>query len=397
MTLPRRPRAVLRPLALVAIVLVLAGSLSGCLFVKGDTSKITLVSSRTVDGWQYDFYRDTAYPCSISGYQTFVIGRKVGTSASVAHPLWVKMRGGGAGWFSADGKPQPTAGVKTEQSFDTLMKYDDNGLMAQVRAAPEHFRVLIVSMCSHDIYGGMNTPDPHNPNKTPDGKPRPTTGLISVKAAVQYVVAHDNTRDFVLHGTSAGGAGTFNVAWGLQLQGLAPTALISDSGVVDQQWEHDVVAEGITGSAGCAKADDDRTGGVAGRIDPELVKWDNQPDLLVSRGELTVPVLHVWNHGDQNSCGNASMQCHLRDGSTVTLTAADCRHENLRRAIEASGPESTSRNMAVCVEGGDTSEPCDRHVVTAGAGLTNSDQSEGVPADFQSAILTWVRARLADD
>src|SRR3954464_12474693 len=85
MTLPHRPRAVLRPLALVTTVVVLAGSLSGCLFVKGDTSKTTRGSRRTVDGWQYDFYRNTAYPCSISGYQTFVIGRKVGTSASVAH------------------------------------------------------------------------------------------------------------------------------------------------------------------------------------------------------------------------------------------------------------------------------------------------------------------------
>src|SRR4051812_9540612 len=261
-TLPRRPRAALRPLALVATVVVLAGSLSGCLFVKGDTSKVTLVSSRTIDGWQYDFYRNTAYPCSISGYQTFIIGRRVGSSTTVDHPLWVKMRGGGAGWFSADGKPQPSAAVKTEQDFDTLLHYDTDGLMASVKAAPEKFRILIVSMCSHDIYGGMNTADPHNPNKTPDGKPRPTTGLISTKAAIQYTTAKYRSSDFVLHGTSAGGAGSFNVAWSLQLQGMAPTAFISDSGVVDQQWEHDVVAQHIAGSTGCDKTGDDRTGGV---------------------------------------------------------------------------------------------------------------------------------------
>ena len=46
-------------------------------------------------------------------------------------PLWVKMRGGGAGWFDTDGTPQPTAGVKSEESLTQQLKYDTPGLMAE--------------------------------------------------------------------------------------------------------------------------------------------------------------------------------------------------------------------------------------------------------------------------
>jgi len=49
------------------------------------------MGTTTVDGWRYDAYRDRGYPCSISGYQTFVIGTKVGASATEPHPLFVYM------------------------------------------------------------------------------------------------------------------------------------------------------------------------------------------------------------------------------------------------------------------------------------------------------------------
>ena len=389
-----RPR---RAIAAALVLAFVAMGLSACLSTPADTSKVRLVSTKTVDGWTYDFYRNSAYPCSIGGYQTFVIGRRVGSSASDRRPLWVKLRGGGAGWFDASGKPQPSAANKSESDLDTLLQFDSAGLMADVKAAPEGFRILIVSMCSHDVYGGDNTVDPHNPNKTPEGKPRPTTGLVATKAAIQYTLDHYRSPDYFLQGTSAGGAGSFGVAWALQQQGIAPTGFIADSGNIDLQWEHDVVAQGIT-QGDCAQNSPERAAGVIGRVSPELAKAANQSDLLISSGRLTVPVAHVWNHGDQNVCGDAPMTCTLRDGSHVTLTAADCHHENLRRAIAAEGPDSTSINVGVCVEGTVTDQACDRHVVTAGTPhATNSDTTHGVPADFQAYVLSWVRARLADD
>ena len=109
-----------------------------------------------------------------------------------------------------------------ESTLSDLLQFDTPGLMASVKAAPEGFRVLLVSMCSHDLYGGNNTADPNNPNLTAAGSPVTTNGLIATKAAVQYTQAQYPTTKFFLHGTSAGGAGTFAVAWGLQLQGDPP-------------------------------------------------------------------------------------------------------------------------------------------------------------------------------
>lgn len=378
--------------ALAGAALALA-ALTACmpLAAAGRTSSIAMVSSTTADGWRYDFYRNRAYPCSISGYQTFAIGTKVGSSATATRPLWVKMRGGGFGWFDDAGRARPSAGNKTELTLSELLRYDTAGLMAQVKGAPEGFRTLLVSMCSHDIYGGMNTPDPHNPNTVPGGGPRPTNGLISTKAAIQFTTARYPTDDYFLHGTSAGAVGTFHVAWGLQQQGIAPAGVVADSGVIDQTWQREVVAQDTCGP-------DETLDGVLAlldRIDPDVADPANQPDETVRRGALTVPVMHVWNHGDLNSCGPTPMQCMLRDGTTVTMGASDCRHEALRDAIADAGPGSRSVNMPVCVEGANTSVPCDRHVVTTTAGAVNTDPAS--PADYQSAILDWVRVRLTDD
>jgi hypothetical protein len=378
-------RRLLLPLVLAVL---LAGTLTSCLAVPGDTAKVVKIDAADVDGWHFDYYRNLAYPCSIRGYQTFAIGTRIGSSASASRPLWVKMRGGGVGWFDENGVPQPTAGNKSEIDLTAMLHFDTAGLMASVKAAPEGFRVLLVSMCSHDVYGGTNTPDPHNPNTTPDGKPRPTTGLISTKAAIQYTRGAYPTTKYFLHGTSAGGAGSLHVAWALQQQGIPPAGLVSDSGVIDQGWEVDAVQQGV-----CPADPDKQRGAVAARIDADIVKPENQPDFLVARGDLTVPVMHVWNHADQNSCGSTPMQCHLRDGSTVTLGAADCRHENLRRAIAGLGAGSRSVNMPVCVTAPD-GPACGVHVVTTRANGVNTDPA--TPRDYQAAILTWVRARLAD-
>jgi hypothetical protein len=134
---------------------------------------------------------------------------------------------------------------------------------------------------------------------------------------------------------------------------------------------------------------------VLGRVDRALGDPANEPHLLVSSGRLTVPIVHIWNHADHNVCGAALIPCPLPDGSTPTMQAADCNHEPMRLAIAGLGPESTSLAMGVCVEGSDTTTPCDRHVLTSGPNLVNTDPTQ--PADYQAAILAWVQTRLADD
>jgi hypothetical protein len=377
---------------LVPVVLVLGLAAAGCvpLDQPGDTSMIDLVSTTTSGGWKYDFYRDRSYPCSVSGYQTFVIGTKVGSSPTAARPLWTFMHGGGVGYFDESGNPVPNANQKVEEGAGSLVnRLKGAGLMGDVRADAAGFRTLAVSYCSHDLYAGALSFDPHNPNVTPEADHRFTNGLIATKAAVQYAQSLYPTTKTFLYGGSAGSAGTFGVAWSMQQQGIAPAGIVADASLVN------VEAFAAGHAAGICVDDNDsgRLGAVAARIHPDLANVDNEPDKLVSTGRLTVPILHLWNHGDQNTCGAPPVACPMRDGSTLTLGYTDCIHEPMRRAIAAEGPASRSLNLPVCVDA-DPVPDCSVHVTANRAGLTNTDPSS--PADYVGAIVTWLHARLAD-
>jgi hypothetical protein len=373
----------------VLAVLTLAVALTGCLAAPGDTAQIQLVSSVTQDGWRYDFYRNNAYPCAISGYQTFLVGTKVGSDASAAKPLWVKMHGGGVGYFDATGTPRP-ASNKSEESSASLLGRVDGGLTADVMGAPQGFRVLVVSMCSHDLYAGANTPDANNPNTLPDGTPITTNGLLATKAAVQHTRSLFPTDDLFLHGGSAGSAGSIHMAWALQQQGIPPTGIIADSGILNQTWEQAQIDQALP----CA-IDPAAAPLITARWHSGISNPANQPDMIVADGRLTVPVMQVWNHGDHNVCGQTPMLCELRDGSTITIGSADCVHEPMRLAIEAQGASSRSANLAVCVDDPSRTGTCDRHVVTTSATAVNTDPA--APADYNAFVLDWVGARLADD
>ena len=378
-----------RTLARVVLAVLLGATvLTGCLAVPGRVDLIQFVSSTTVDGWRYDYYRNLAYPCSISGYQTFVIGTKVGSDPDATRPLHVKMHGGGVGYFDPSGTPVPDT-HKREESRASLVNNVDDGLMAEVMAAPEEFRVLVVSMCTHDLYAGADTPDPNNPNLTPEGQPRTTNGFLATKAAVQFATTGYPTDDFFLHGGSAGSAGTFHVAWGLQLQQLPPAGIVADSGILNQLYEQGQIEQGLP----CARSPE-AVELVPQRFHPGIADPANRPDLLVAEGRLTVPILHVWNHGDPNVCGPQPMSCTLPNGAVVTLGSADCAHEPMRVAIAAQGPSSRSANLALCVDNPARVGACDKHVVS-NADLVNTDPS--APADYNAAILAWMGLRLADD
>jgi hypothetical protein len=378
-----------RSLVFFAVLATLVGAACVPLDAPADAAHIESIGSTTLNGWRYDAFRNLAYPCAISGYQTFVVGTLVGASATEAHPLFVLMHGGGAGYFDENGNPVPGPGQKTEESAASLSnRLDNDGLLGQIRQDPAGFRTLAVSYCSHDVYGGSMTPDPHNPNLTPQGGPRFTNGLISVKAAVQYATALYPTTKTFLQGGSAGSAGTFGVAWAMQQQGIPPAGLIADASVIN------VEAFAAGNAAGICSDDNSsvRVKAIAARVHPDIANVANEADKLVSTGRLTVPIMHIWNHGDQNTCGAPPVACPLRDGSTVTMGYTDCIHEPLRLAIAAVGLDSRSRNLPVCVDL-DAVKDCSTHVVTNKLGVNTDPQS---PADYIGAVIDWIHARLAD-
>src|SRR5690349_13272306 len=65
----------------------------------GKTANIVPAGTSTVDGYVWQMFRNLDYPCAISGYQSFAVGTPIGDDPATPKPLWVRMRGGGVGFF----------------------------------------------------------------------------------------------------------------------------------------------------------------------------------------------------------------------------------------------------------------------------------------------------------
>lgn len=362
----------------------------------GSIDGIELMATTTRDGWRYDQYRNPAYPCAVSGSNTFTIATKVGTPATAFRPLWVYLHGGGFGYFDATGTPQPsTLHMKQEtpgRQIGFLTGGDSSrggGVLQQLRDAPAGFRMLGVSMCGYDGYGGADVPDPGNPNLTEDGEPRTVNGLRATTAAVDFARRTVPTDDIVLHGTSAGSFGAWHVAWSLAEQGLAPDAVVADSGVLSTAyagWLDEDPGCG-TNSTGASRFRD--------RLHPAILDPANEPGDLLADRRIPSPVLDMWVGNDPYWCGDTPVRCPVPGGPPINLGASDCMHEGVRRAIAAQGPASRSRSMELCVDEPSLPEGCDRHVPSV---VTDMPNTLGPwPADHTTAVLDWVEDRLGDD
>lgn len=396
----RRPRVAAGALAAAAVLL------SGCQTPPdpsppeqlafddpGDTSQIVEVDELvTPDGWRYEHFRNLAYECSLpnadgsTGYQSFVIGTRVSDPEAAERPLWVRMRGGGAGWFDETGTVQPDASVMREEGPTSLgNRLRGNGLAGRINEHPAGFRGLSVSMCNRDLYGGAGNADPNN--IALNGNQRSTSGLLATKAAIAFTMDRYASSDFFLHGGSAGSVGSYHVAWSLQEQGTPPAGIVADGGIRNDQWEFDRLAQDTC---------DSRYGGpvmveaFSPRVHSQLRGPEAQAHELVSSGTLEVPVAQVWSLGDPTSCGAIPMVCNL-PGGAVVMGATDCKNEPLRAAIGAEGPESPSLSLGVCVTATTSTEPCDVHVSTR---LDLPNTNPDYPEDYLGTLVDWVDARL---
>jgi hypothetical protein len=380
------------PAFLVALVV-----LSGCQLAfdaPGQTAQIVKVDESASEGWRFEYFENREYPCSqpnldgSTGYQTFVIGSRDADDASVTRPLWVFLRGGGSGWVDPDGTAYQNGTNMREESFEDVRgRLLQSGLMARIRNHPDGFRMLAVSMCNRDTYGGSNNPDPNN--FTAEGTQRVTNGLLATKAAISFATARASTSDFFLHGGSAGSAGTYHVAYALETMGNPPAGIVADGGIRNDAWELARIEQGTCASP---YGGPEWEAKFAPRVHSVLRAPSSQPHELVASGELTVPIVQLWNRGDGTTCRATPMVCPTADGP-VDLDASDCKNEPLRAVIEAQGADSRSLALGVCVTSANSTIPCDIHV-TSNRNLPNSDPDH--PADYISTIVDWVDARLAE-
>ncbi|HBZ49104.1 MAG TPA: hypothetical protein DEO43_02160 [Halieaceae bacterium] len=209
--------------------------------VERTTKEIAMAGEQTItqSGFtiEFDFYRNSAYECGLSGNYTFMVLNPANGSADDEAPLWVYLHGGGVGHYDDQGNYYAVLG-QTEDTWNNEETFQDlqNTLSARIlnngqpinntltRRIQEGYRTVVVSMCDHDLYSGLGTPYPNNPN--PDAE---VNGMQATMSAVDYVVANYPTTEVWAHGSSAGSTGTYNLAMSYVAEGIHLTGAVPDS------------------------------------------------------------------------------------------------------------------------------------------------------------------------
>jgi len=188
--------------------------------------------------FNFDFYRNNAYSCGLSGNYTFMVLNPANGDETTEAPLWVFLHGGGAGFYDENGDYQ-AVGDQTEDTWNREETFDDllveqlqgrtveNGQPKDItltRRIQEGYRVVMVSMCDHDQYSGLGTPYPNNPNPGAE-----VNGMQATMSAVEYTVANYPTTEVFAHGTSAGSVGVYNLAMSFAAQDIHLTGVVADS------------------------------------------------------------------------------------------------------------------------------------------------------------------------
>jgi len=206
-----------------------------------DLIELDAEDNQTIAGLDldFDFFRNSAYECGLSGNYSFMVVNPADGSAADEAPLWVYLHGGGVGHFDDAGdyyavRNQTEETWNNEESFEKLQEIlttrtEKNGQLISntlTRRIEEGYRMLVVSMCDHDLYSGLGTPYPNNPNPNAE-----VNGMQATMSAVDYVVANYPTTQVWAHGTSAGSTGTYNLAMSFAAEGIHLTGGVPDSAI----------------------------------------------------------------------------------------------------------------------------------------------------------------------
>ncbi len=308
-----------------------------------DTSAIVRDHEETFFGfgltWELDFYRNPAYACGLSGNYTFLIMEPFDAPGSEA-PLWVYLHGGGVGYFDGlGGYPGLTFQDENtwhhEETFDDLwntqilgrvLDGDDQQIDNTLsRRIAEGYRVLVVSMCDHDLYSGLGTPYPNNPV---GGE---VNGLEATMAAVDYTVASYPTTHVFAHGTSAGSYGVWSLSMGHAAEQTPITGIVADSTIATPRLI--TINEAYAGTPGYPFDADFDDQGATDKIgffaDPNVPIF---PEDRVSAGFADTPSLFVGGSVDPFCSGQLAP---IAEAAAEGLTNCEWVFDGLAQAVDA--------------------------------------------------------------
>lgn len=225
--------------------------------VLGDRSRIQLVSEDTFQSggstFNRTFFRNAAYRCGRTGNFTFVVIERSDTVRQT-RPLWVRLHGGGTGYYDASGRYHGVESFNDEESASQLTGYAADAIEGARfadnvlgRRLAEGYRLLIPSMCDHDLYAGTGQAYPNNSHGDA------VEGLSATTAALHFMITRRNgdgsvswpTSLVFFHGSSAGSAGAWNVGSSLARAGIRINGALLDSYVITRR-SRELVAVGCS-------------------------------------------------------------------------------------------------------------------------------------------------------
>ncbi len=291
-----------------------------------------------------DFYRNTAYSCGFSGNYTFLVVEPMNNPGQEA-PLWVYLHGGGAGYFDedqqynigvrpTDGEPRDPNTHNTEKTLEILRDgqlifntTNNNGDLLSstlTRRIMEGYRILIVSMCDHDLHSGMGTPYLNNPN---GGE---VNGLQANMAAIDYTIINYPTTHVFAHGTSAGSIGAFTLAYAYNLEGINLNGIIMDSHLAS--YRTDTLVGSLVGENGFVFPTDFNIKEAGKKIG-----WLADPDRFFGiehaiENGYNIPSLDIYGNLDPG-CGGGLPR--IDEASDAGLDNCDWVHDGIRQVVES--------------------------------------------------------------
>jgi len=330
-----------------ALFVCVVGALIATACFPRDTTQIALTQEATANAlgssWEVELYRNNAYECGLTGNYSFLVMNPADDPDAEA-PLWVYLHGGGAGYYDDTGtyhavKTQTEDTYNHEETFTDLF---DDQVVAHTfntntnqpidstlkRRIEEGYRVLVVSMCDHDLYGGLGTPYTNHPTN-PDAE---VNGHEATLAAIDYVAANYPTTQVWAHGTSAGSIGVWALASSYGFEGTALTGVVADSWIVTPRLLP--LFDAFVGETGYPMGSDfdpqgfsDKVGFFAREDGP------SHPEAQIPNGDFrSVPVLFIAGDDDPFCGGN---QVLLAEAVAEGMTNCNWLHDGLRQVIDA--------------------------------------------------------------
>lgn len=362
--------------------------------IKYDTENIELVETKQEASWTAELYRNNAYPCSLEGYQTFVLAYKNEIPKEDPHPLLIRLHGGGIGSYFPNEKYHPSEyfpSLVSEESFEYFDELiQEEGLAEEFFKHPANFRMLIPSMCNHDAYSGIGTLDVYNPNLNSNQELKSINGLLATRAALEFSKEEVNNTHIFVHGLSAGGVGAMNLIISLGQNGEKLSGAVLDSAIF-YPYGAKVIEQRCTDFEFNFQTILNRIG--------YFFEIENQPHNAIEKNLVLTPIYNVWVSNDERwSCGEKIISIK-NNGELITQEGNWFQQNQLNEAIEKINPNNVSEFHRLCVDNVDTIFPtpkCSKHAPTK----YNSEKLGGDKfqngEDYNKVIFEWIKNRLGE-